>query len=82
MKKKHRGTGVGKLLVKESNKFVEENNLMGIRIKTLSSNKKWINHFISEGWKKEREYRLIGSEYVSLIRLMKPRNNSLVTENP
>ena len=71
VKEPYRGKGVGKLLVKESIQFAEENNLNGIRIKTLKTNKEWIDYFVGEGWMKERGFRLIGREYVSLVHRIK-----------
>jgi len=69
VKKPFRGKGIGKLLIKKSIEFIEDQKLDGIKIKTISSNTKWINYFYSEGWKKEREFRLIGKVYISLIHL-------------
>ena len=62
-----RGKGVGKLLVKESMCFLKENNISGVKIKTLSTNTGWIEHFSREGWKLANNFQMIGKEYVNLI---------------
>jgi GNAT superfamily N-acetyltransferase len=67
VKKPFRGKGVGKLLVKKSMDFLIENELSGIKIKTLVSNIEWMEFFYKEGWKLEKNFHLIGKKYVSLF---------------
>lgn len=67
VKNSFQGKGVGKLLVNKSIEFLMEHNIRGIRIKTLASNINWIGFFKKKGWKTEKEFQLIGNNYVSLI---------------
>jgi len=67
IKNSFRGKGVGKLLVKKSVDFLKENNIGGIKIKTLSTNTEWIEHFSKDGWKLANKFQMIGKEYVNLI---------------
>jgi len=62
-----RGKGIGKLLVKESVGFLKDNNISGIKIKTLSTNTGWIKHFSREGWELGNSFQMIGKEYVNLF---------------
>ena len=61
-----RGKGIGKLLIKKSFDFLKENSIGGIKIKTLSSNTGWIEHFLKDGWKLANRFQMIGKEYVNL----------------
>jgi len=67
VKNSFRGKGIGKLLVKKSIDYLVENELSGIKIKTLASNTEWIKFFYKEGWKLENSFHLIGKEYVNLV---------------
>lgn len=67
VKNSFRGKGIGKLLVKKSIDYLIENELSGIKIKTLASNTEWIGYFNKEGWKLEKNIKLIGKKYVSLL---------------
>ena len=62
-----RGKGVGKSLVARSIAFMQECHKKSLGIKTLASNKEWIGFFINSGWKIEREFQLIGNDYVWLV---------------
>jgi len=67
VKKSFRGKGIGKLLMKKSTGFIKENNISGIKIKTLASNIEWIEFFYKEGWKLEENFNVIGKNYVTLV---------------
>jgi len=67
IKNSFRGKGVGKLLVGKSYEFLKENHIGGIKIKTLSINTRWIEHFLKDGWKLANRFQMIGKEYVNLI---------------
>ena len=66
VKNSFRGKGIGKLLVKKSIEFLKENNISGIRIKTLASKIEWIDYFYKEGWELENYFHLIGNKYICL----------------
>jgi ribosomal protein S18 acetylase RimI-like enzyme len=62
-----RGKGIGKYLVERSITFMQECNIKSLGIKTLASNKEWIEFFNKIGWRIEQEFRLIGNDYVWLV---------------
>jgi len=64
--KSKRGKGIGEKLIYTAEKFLIENNLPAIKIKTLSSNTNWINHFLKSGWKITHTFSLIGNVYTVL----------------
>ncbi|MDO9546739.1 MAG: GNAT family N-acetyltransferase [Pelolinea sp.] len=67
VKNSSQGKGIGKLLVNKSIEFLQECGIHVIRIKTLESNIKWIGFFKKNGWETEKEFHLIGNNYVSLF---------------
>lgn len=67
VKNSFRGKGAGKFLVNKSIEFLLEHKIRGVRIKTLASNINWIGFFKKEEWETEKEFQLIGNNYVSLI---------------
>ncbi len=67
IKNSFRRKGIGKLLVNKSMGFLKDNSISGIKIKTLSTNTEWIEHFSKEGWKLANNFQMIGKEYVNLI---------------
>lgn len=77
VKKSFRGKGIGKQLVERSIGSLEEDNLSGIRIKTLASNTEWIGYFYEEGWELEKIFQLVGKEYVSLVYTFENKSSAI-----
>lgn len=67
VKKKFRGFGIGNELVQKSMDSIFQKNKGGIKIKTLATNKAWIEHFLNRGWIKKGENRIHKKIYVTLI---------------
>jgi len=64
--KSMRGRGIGAKLIYIAEQLLIENNIPAIKIKTLSSNENWINHFQKSGWKITHTFSLIGNKYTVL----------------
>jgi len=61
-----RGSGVGDALVRKSIAVASSENLNGIKIKTLKSNKNWISYFLRKNWKISKEIIVFKNTYVVL----------------
>jgi len=64
--KKKRGKGIGKQLILAGRRYLMENNICTIKIKTLAKNTLWIDHFMKSGWELINTISQIGNTYVIL----------------
>jgi len=62
----NRGRGIGAMLVDAAREYLKEHHIDEIKIKTLTSNVDWINHFRKTGWEVVDQFRLIGNDYTVL----------------
>ena len=61
-----RGKGVGARLVSAAADYLRQKGIPALKIKTLTSNVKWIGYFKKSGWMVVDQYTLIGNNYTVL----------------
>lgn len=66
VRKDFQGKGIGRALVNASMDYFRETGKSGIKIKTLSTNVKWIQYFQKNNWIKVSQNQIYDREYVVL----------------